>query len=249
MKLFLVFCFSVAALAFAGCSTSGSGDYSNSFGAGADDPAFHHPRQALVPVAKVYTGNNTPVIRHVLPYSAAQRAGLRTGDEIFSVNGEHFRTAGEYEKYLRKAPRLSRVTFRRTGRLMTVMANLSDDKPRLGAGFEPASVPLVKPNAPLIAYMHVSDVTAYAESTISDNQSELHLNLILESSNPVALAEMNIAVQESGAHKPFAQEHSTVDALGSPRVITKTFRKSGPIKGPVFVSLNIDRKQFRFEFQ
>ena len=249
MKSALLLCFSLAVLILAGCSTDSSRESNGASLTGGDDPAFHHPRQAMVPVARVYNGNNSPVIRHVLPYSPAQRAGLRVGDEIFSVNGEHFRTAAEYEKYLRRAPADSRITFKRSGKLMTVRARLGDDRPRLGAGFEPESVALIKPNTPYVAFMHVRDITAYAESTLSDKEDELHLNLILESSNPVPVAQMNIAVQESGSNKPFAQSHTTVDALGSPRVITKTFKKSGQIKGPVFVSLNIDKKQFRFEFQ
>lgn len=216
----------------------------------ADSPAFAHIGKPLAPKATMYNGATTAIVRQLESKGPAARAGIQLGDELLRLNGKKYFGAADFDRALKFAPRNSTITLKHGDAFRMIPIVLNDDKPRLGASFEPEAVPLRRQSSPYIAFMHLKDVTVYAQSSINDVKKELRVNFIVQSTRTFPTAQMNFLVVEKGQRTALGRGFESLDALGStPRFFTKVFKKDGDLKGPLEVVLNVDKRHFQFEFQ
>jgi hypothetical protein len=253
MRIKLLFLLSVFVLA-AGCSSSEKkSDTTRSardLGASGRIPGLPRPALALVPKARFYTGQITPVISHINPKSVAQRYNFKVGDQLISLNGERIISALEFDLKIRHAPTLSLIGFRRGGKLMSTKILLGMDRPRFGAGFEPIGVAWVKKSSPYVSFMFQNEIMAYAETSINEEQTLLHVNVILDSTKIILLPRVKYSVFDRGNKTMVSSGLAKVDALGSgSQIFTKAISKKTGFKGPISVALDVEGKQFHFEFQ
>jgi hypothetical protein len=142
------------------------------------------------------------------------------------------------------------ITFRRNGKVFKNNVILGIERPRFGAGFEPEGVALTRKTTPYISYMYQKEIRAYTETSINEDQTLLHLNVILDSTKPMPASILKYSLFDKGANAAISNGMTRIDALGSgTRLFTKAFHRSAKFKGPITVALEIDGKQFHFEFQ
>ena len=243
----------IGALALAACSTeepSALPVNTRNLGAAVDSPAFTHPGTPLAPKAALYNGVTTAIVRHLEPGGAAEKAGVQVGDELVRLNGKKFFSANAFDHALKVAPQNSSITLKRGDSFKMIPVILGRETPRFGASFEPEGKPLRRQSSPYIAYMHVKDVTVYAETSLNELKKELHVNFIVKSDRLLPIANMSFLIEEKGQHTPLGKGFDRLDALGStPHLINKVFKKEGDLKGPLQVMLNVDKRLFQFEFQ
>ncbi len=245
----------ILAIIVSACATqTTSEDYANQIVTQTDSPVgspgLKTPAMPLAPVAQIYSGNNSPIIKHIISGSAAEHFGFKLGDLIVELNGEKISIASQFEKRIRQAPQDSHVKFLRGRNLISLPVVLRPEKPRFGASFEPSHIELINPNSPLIAYIHVNEMTVHAEITYNEKTESLRLNLIIESSKPVPRSILKGALFEKGATKPFAIINEPLDALGaSPVVFSKSLHKSLGETTPVNLALQVEKNHFAFAFQ
>jgi hypothetical protein len=251
-KLFVLGLLTLAVAA--GCSSSEKKSditkTSRDLGASGRIPGLPRPALALVPKARYYTGQIAPVISHINPKSVAQRYNFRIGDQLISLNGERIISALEFDLRIRHAPTLSTITFRRGGKLMSTKILLGMDRPRFGAGFEPIGVAWVKKSSPFVSFMFQHDIMAFAETSINEEQTLLHLNVILDSDKVIPLPKIKYSVYDRGNKTLVSNGFAKIDALGGgSQIFTKAFTRKDGFKGPISVALDVEGKQFHFEFQ
>jgi hypothetical protein len=217
-----------------------------------DHPAIpglvNKPALALVPKAKTYNGENTPVIQQMLPKSVADKYGFKIGDLIMRLNNTTIITAGEFEQLIRHAAPQSIIVIKRGNKTKSIPVHLGLDRPRFGAGFEPERIALKRGTSPYISFMHNRDLTAFAETSINEGQTDLRVNVILQSTTPLATALVKYTLYDQ--HKVVGTGREQIYALGSAaKVFNKAFHKNQGFKGPIQVALDIEGRRFHFEFQ
>lgn len=209
--------------------------------------AVHVPLQ---PVGRVYSGDNAAVIRHLLSGSAAKTAGFQVNDEILHLNNIEIRTAAEFEKKIKGAPKLSVIEIKRRGQKKQIQVLLREGKTRFGAGFEPSGVALIKRTSPLIAHMHKDDLTIFAQTSTNETKDTLFTHLILDSYKIRPTARLRLTLLEGPEKKPVAKSEQILDALGSgSRIVSKSFPLRGSFERPLRLALDVDKDRFLFEFQ
>lgn len=236
---------------FTGCA-SGSKNSSTrqSFGNHPIAPGMPKPALALIPKAKAYTGEVPAVIQDILPSSVAAKYHFQLGDKIIKLNGESIPNALTFEKRIKEAPTNTTIVFQRGRQLKNLTVRLGMERPRFGAGFEPEGVALFKKSSPNISFMHKKGITAFTETSMNEDEDLLHLNVILNSTKFVPAAQMRYTVVDRGTSSLIGKGTERIDALGTgARVFKKAFHKNKGFKGPISVALDVEGKQFHFEFQ
>ncbi|MDZ4677276.1 MAG: site-2 protease family protein [Oligoflexia bacterium] len=250
-KLFRMIFILSASLSIAACTTNQKSSSSDDFVSQSeiDSPAAHTPSVPLIPVARSYSGDNTPIVKHFLLKSVAEKSGVRVGDKVLSLNGYPIITAAEFDKKIKRAPKNSTIVVLRGNNKIKLNIVLSDKKPRFGAGFEPSGVVFTKKNSPYIGVIHLKNMTVYAQASATTT-NELRFNFIIESHVIEVAAPVKFSIHEKGDKKPLISGSETIDALGAePHVFSKVIPNDGDLKLPIRASLNISKNNFLFEFQ
>jgi membrane-associated protease RseP (regulator of RpoE activity) len=203
------------------CATSGDKQNPQEQRDADDSPAAHQPSVPLMPKGRPYTGDNAPIIQHMLTKSVAEKSGFKVGDMVLSVNGDKTMTAAEFEQKIKRAPKNSTITVMRAGNKIILPIVLGEAKPRFGAGFEPAGVVFTKKASPYIGVLHLNDMTVYAQASAT-NENELRFNFIIESHKPEVGAPLQYAIYEKNDKQPIISGREVIDALGAePHIFSK----------------------------
>lgn len=204
----------------------------------------------LKPIGTPVSPEGIAVIRRLTPSGPAKKFGLLLNDKVVSLNGRQIHTAAELDSKLKSAPKLSELTIKRDSQLKTIKVELDERNPRLGASTEPQGLALVKYRSPYVAYMHTQNMTIYAQTSSNEAKSQIHLNLIVDSSILLPTAQIQFRVYEKGGTKPLYVGRENVDALGTaPFVFSKEVRLGKKIARALWITGNINQDKFAFEFQ